>query len=224
MAVSTYAELKTAIASALKRSDLTSDIPNFIALAEAEINRRLALSPVRPQRAYTTITIDAEFVSAPADLLKPISLYVSEDRELSYVDPESIARLSLEGQLDDWLSGMIDSSGEPRWFTVIDDEIQFIPAPTGSETGRLTYYKKLPALSDSATTNWLLTAHPDVYYYATLAHGEQFVWNQSEADRLSAFADGLLDKVLSSYPEQGDRAPLRSDLPRGNDFLGWFRR
>ena len=30
------------------------------------------------------------------------------------------------------------------------------------------YYIKVPALSDSETTNWLLTAHPDLYLWAGL--------------------------------------------------------
>ena len=39
MAITTYAELKTAIANFLARSDLTDRIPEFIALAEARMSR-----------------------------------------------------------------------------------------------------------------------------------------------------------------------------------------
>jgi hypothetical protein len=39
MAISTYTDLKTSIASWLNRDDLTSVIPDFISLAEAGINR-----------------------------------------------------------------------------------------------------------------------------------------------------------------------------------------
>ena len=41
MSITTYAELKTAIASWLNRDDLTSVIPDFIALTEAALNRDL---------------------------------------------------------------------------------------------------------------------------------------------------------------------------------------
>ena len=41
MAITTYAELKTAIANWLNREDLTSVIPDFISLAEADFNRKL---------------------------------------------------------------------------------------------------------------------------------------------------------------------------------------
>ena len=39
MALGTFTELKDAIADWLDRSDLTARIPDFIALAEARINR-----------------------------------------------------------------------------------------------------------------------------------------------------------------------------------------
>jgi len=41
MAITTYSELKTAVADWLNRSDLTSAIPNFIALAEAQMSRQI---------------------------------------------------------------------------------------------------------------------------------------------------------------------------------------
>ena len=43
MAISTFAELKTAAANWLDRSDLTDRIPEFIALAEARFNRVLRI-------------------------------------------------------------------------------------------------------------------------------------------------------------------------------------
>ena len=39
MAITTYAELKSSIANWLNRDDLTSVIPDFISLAEAQIAR-----------------------------------------------------------------------------------------------------------------------------------------------------------------------------------------
>ena len=44
MAIGTYAELQTAVANWLDRDDLTDRIPEFIALAEAKMNRVLRIS------------------------------------------------------------------------------------------------------------------------------------------------------------------------------------
>ena len=41
MAITTYTELKSAVANHLARTDLTSVIPDFISLAEARLSREL---------------------------------------------------------------------------------------------------------------------------------------------------------------------------------------
>ncbi len=41
MAITTYSELKTALGNWLNRDDLTAVIPDFISLAETDINRKL---------------------------------------------------------------------------------------------------------------------------------------------------------------------------------------
>ena len=47
MAISTFAELSTAAANWLDRSDLTDRIPEFIALAEARFNREIGRASCR---------------------------------------------------------------------------------------------------------------------------------------------------------------------------------
>jgi len=41
VSISTYSELKTAVANFLARTDLDDQIPNFIQLAEARLSREL---------------------------------------------------------------------------------------------------------------------------------------------------------------------------------------
>ena len=66
MAINTYATLKTAIANALDRSNLTNEIIDAIALFEASINRKLA---VRPQTTTATITMSSGVGVFPTDYL-----------------------------------------------------------------------------------------------------------------------------------------------------------
>lgn len=56
MTISTYAELQTSVASWLHRADLTSQIPDFITLAESKLNRKLRL---RAQETTATGTVSA---------------------------------------------------------------------------------------------------------------------------------------------------------------------
>ena len=56
MAITTYATLQTAIANFLARSDLTAQIPDFITMAEARMNRELE---TRAQEKRSTATLVA---------------------------------------------------------------------------------------------------------------------------------------------------------------------
>ena len=69
MAISTYAELQTAIANFLARSDLTSQIPDFITLAEARMSRELETRS-QEKRAQASTSASDEFISLPTDLRK----------------------------------------------------------------------------------------------------------------------------------------------------------
>ena len=54
MALSTYSELKTAIANWLNRTDLTDEIANdFIKLCESDFNAKLRIRPVKKKYTFT---------------------------------------------------------------------------------------------------------------------------------------------------------------------------
>jgi hypothetical protein len=71
MALSTYAELKTSIGDWLNRSDLTSVIPDFISLAEAQVERTLR---TRQMIVRANASFDAQYGAVPADFLETKSL------------------------------------------------------------------------------------------------------------------------------------------------------
>ena len=67
MAISTKAELHTAVANWLNRSDLTDRIPEFIALAEAQLNRNLR---TREMLVRKTSPLATQYVNLPPDYLE----------------------------------------------------------------------------------------------------------------------------------------------------------
>src|SRR5262245_10780943 len=91
MAISTYSELQTAVANWLNRTDLTERIPEFVALAEAQMNRRLR---VRQMVTRAEATLASAFVDVPSDMLEPIQLALeiseSDIRLLQYLSPERL--------------------------------------------------------------------------------------------------------------------------------------
>lgn len=79
----------------------------------------------------------------------------------------------------------------------------------------VTYYGKLPALSDSNTTNWLLSAAPDVYLWLTKAQAREFneEWELAaglEGKGLSALADLNIQSTVAQYGRTGMVLPVRA--------------
>lgn len=145
MALANYADLLAGVANWLQRSDLTARIPEFIALAEAEFNRRLRTIEMEA-RATATLTSDA--LAVPTDFIGLRSVKIDKTL-LDYVTPSEL--------FDDESTG-----GYPFRYTVSDGQFFFRPAPT-SGTVKIDYYGKIPALTTTNTTNWLMTKHPDLY-------------------------------------------------------------
>src|SRR4051794_29214485 len=106
MAISTYAELQTAIASWMARTDLTTNIPDFITLFEAEAARRLR---VRPMETVGTITTTSGTGALPTGFLgfKRVTWNGSTQVELTYKHPSMIKALYPTG-----------ASGTPADYTI----------------------------------------------------------------------------------------------------------
>lgn len=195
MAITTYSELKTAVADFLNRDDLTSAIPNFVSLAEASLNRRMR-SPEMVTRA--TVTVDAEYENRPADWMETIRYQVNTNpiTVLEFVTPEEAIIQKTKFSV----------SGVPLFFSTVGTQFQHIPAPDGSYTGELMYYARVPGLSDSNTSNWLLTANPDIYLYATLVQSAPYL---KEDERIGVWAS-ILERLMAEYEVAEQRAKIGS--------------
>ena len=165
MALTTYTELKSAIANWLDRDDLTSVIPDFISLAEHQMERSV--------RHYKMVerssgALDSQYSAVPADWLETIRIHLTSNntRALDLVDAQTMA---------DKRSGALDTAGIPRYYRHSENQFEFFPSPDGSYGVELLYYQRVPALSDSNTTNWLLTEAPDVYLYGSLVHSAPYL-------------------------------------------------
>lgn len=165
MALATYTDLQAAVASWLNRSDLTSYIPDFIALAEARIARDLRL---RSQVTSTTIATVAgtQTAALPTGWLEfeNVSISSSPDVQLNYVN---IQHLDTKFPINSY-------TGTPVVYSIEGQTILFGPVPDAAYTVNVLYYKRLDALSVTPT-NWLLTNHPSIYLFAALAESAPFL-------------------------------------------------
>ena len=168
MAIGTFAELKTAAANWLDRSDLTDRIPEFIVLAEARFNRILRIRDMETvSTAISTVGGTREY-SLPTGFvqMKEFHLTTEPITPLSYITPEMMSRM--------WAGS---TTAKPQVFTIIADNVRLGPGPDAVYTTSMLYYKTFTALSTDNTTSDMLTNNPDVYLYGTLLEAEPFIMN-----------------------------------------------
>ena len=155
MALSTYTELKTAIANWLGRDDTDLLIPDFIALCEAGLNNDTGCRVRKMTTEATYISLNG-LVPFYDDYLALRSIRNTDGNPLELVSPSIFAQRQAMGCI-----------GCPRWYTELAGEIHIFPAPDYVSLD-IVYYKRLPALSDINTTNWLLQNYPNIYLYGSL--------------------------------------------------------
>ena len=86
------------------------------------------------------------------------------------------------------------TSGVPSVFSMVAGYVLLGPVPASVYTMEMGYYAKIPALSDSATTNWCLTANPDLFLYGALMEAEPFLMNDQRTQLwATAFFKALED-------------------------------
>ena len=174
MAITDYATLQAAVANWLHRSDLSAQVPDFIALAEAKLSSDLDARPMESQVALTT-SAGSGSVALPSDMLEMRRLMLQADvnRPLTYVTPDQLAA--------DYPTGL---TGRPAVFAVIGTNLSLAPVPDAEYTLELTYRQRIPALSASNATNWLLAAFPNAYLYGALCAAQPYLMNDA---RLATF-------------------------------------
>jgi hypothetical protein len=162
MAISSYADLQSEVGEWLQRSDLSARIPVFVELATARFNRELR---VPEMETLVTTAADAEYTDLPADFLQIRSIETNGDR-MDYLAPAEFQRY-------------VARTATPAVpvYTIADMSLRIYPAPTtaGTLTLKVLYYQRIPALDSAGDTNWLLTAHPDVYLFGALVEAAGFL-------------------------------------------------
>jgi len=193
MTISTYAELKTAIANFLARDDLTATIPTFIQLAEGRMSRELETRE-QEKRATTSLTSGDQYVTLPVDLreVRSVKLNTNPVKVLSYYSPTSLDS-----------SYGTDAAGRPEGYSIVGAEMKVRPIPDSAYEMEILYVGTLPAISDSVTPT-LFTRSPDLYLYGALTEAYAYLLDEQRANVYDAkFSRGLeevkVDEQRANY-------------------------
>ena len=177
MALTNYTGLKASIADFLNRDDLTAVIPDFIALAESQINRDIRHWKMEARTSGQQSALD-EYMQIPADWVETIRLHLTGSGT-------STVNLISRDAMADKRQANNDETGIPTHYTHADGQFQLFPTPSNDTDFELLYIQKLYALSSSNADNWLLLEAPDVYLYGALLHSAPYL---SEDARIGVWA------------------------------------
>jgi hypothetical protein len=199
MAISTYAELQTAIAVWMGRPGDTvvaTYAPDFISMFEAWFKSRVR---VRRMLTTTTLTIDAATEALPSDFLEVRNIYLTGSPS------EDLQQAGL-----DWIRTQYDTntSGRPKFYNVGGSTITFAPVPDGTYSAELTYYG-FTNLSNAATTNWLLTYYPHVYLRGALR--EAAGWEGAGNHESMPILDASLKEAIADMEREDMRVMTAAD-------------
>ena len=192
MPITTYTELKAAIADWLLRDDLTAVIPSFISLAEADIARNVR-HWLMEERASSTV--NTQYSAVPTGFISPIRLSLTGDGTYE-LEPAGQAELLAMRQAAN------DTAGRPRYYAITSGQIELFPTPGDDYTLEVLYHKRIDPLSDSTATNWLLESHPDIYLHGALALAAPYLHD----DARIGIWKGLYDQGIAGLNMDSDKA------------------
>jgi len=158
MALSTYDDLVKSIVAWSHRKDIGDLIPDFIALAETEMyNNEGWQLETRDMEFVSTASISGRYLELPPNFEKSRSIQLETGSglvDVKFQAPEQLLRQS--------------TTGQPRFFSVIGNEIEFDRVPDSSYTIQIQYYKKPDPLTLTNQTNSVITNHPNIYLFGAL--------------------------------------------------------
>jgi len=182
MGLSTFDELKAAVADWLDREDLSGRTGDFIALAEARLNRLMGFSALIARVELEAGAGQAE-LAAPADLRDALSLVRAGDG---------------------------DGDGAAQGFRAEAGRLVLTPPPETPVRLVLTYRAR-PRLSEAAPANPVLAEHPDLYLFGALAEAAPFLRDGEMLAVFAARFDAALTEARMREARIAAPAPPRVD-------------
>jgi hypothetical protein len=205
VAITTYDELKTAVANYVNRADLTARIPEFISLAEARISRQLRRTTVTEP---ITLTASAASISLPATAGELRYLRMNDgvyQFPLEITSPVAVA---------DLLSAYGNVAGVPKRAAVLEGELYLAPMANDDFTAEISYFEKLVALSSGNPSNSVLADAPDLYLAGALVEAFLYLEYDERVTIWEAKFEAALDE-LNTARERAEfaAAPAPVRLP-----------
>jgi hypothetical protein len=204
MALSSWTELKAAVADTLNRDATTyaTQLADWIRLTEVDVTAKFrAGGGIRQMICRSEAVIEDEYERVPGDFagVKAISIIsTTPASKLEFVDG-NLLRL--------WKDNS-STAGQPTHYTILGKEFQFYPAPDGEYTVELLVFENIPTLGEARASNWLLERFPNVYLFGALVQGATYLGNDPRlAEWMDIYLRTIDDIKKLDLMEQTGAAP-----------------
>lgn len=199
MALTSYSELKTAIAQWMKRSDRTSQIPDYITLAEMRIKTLVRLRVMETEATLST-AVSSDLIAIPSDFKSPVALWLAD------INP----REQLE-QLLPQAMPYNTTPNRPMYWCIDGTNLRF-QSPANQVYSVKLRYQQLFNLSASVTTNYLLQDYPDVYLFGSLVEGFNDILDFQKAQVWEARFQEAMRNCNSQESSNQENVKLRTEF------------
>lgn len=184
MAITTYAELQTAVTNWLKRSDLASIIPDLIMIGEKRIFREVR---ARVMETALNSTISSGTIALPSDYLELKHAYVDGS-------PTKLLQRTTATSLYEQYP-LRSSTSKPKLIAREGSNFIFGPYPDSTYTIKGIYYAQPTSIATSANT--LFTANPELYLFAALLEAEPYMKNDNRVALWAAKYEQIKEQINS---------------------------
>ena len=205
MSLDTYTNLQAEIALWLNRQDLTARIPTFIRMLEDLVENDPRVR-VREMLVRAVATTNLEFTLLPTDFLALHNMQLNTSPAITPLYAATMAEV-------DELRKSNPTPGTPGRFCIVGDTIELAPVPNVDVEVEINYYQKIPKLSDTQDTNWLLDKHPSLYLYGSLMQAAPYLKNDERIPIWLAAFNGIVDSMeLANEQAVKGKGPINSRL------------
>lgn len=212
MPFDTYATLQTTVIDWLHRDNLAAKVPDFIALAEAAINRKLNIAP-KEVDVPLAMTPGSRYVTYPTSMSEPIALW----------DETSQPRSQMTPMLPETLPVNNSVSGRPKYWAIDGARLAF-ERPADSAYSLTFRYVQDTNLSNANPTNAVLTRAPDLYLYGALAQAAPYMRDDARIGFWKSEFARLLSEVHADASRAKAIAPLMTEVPHSTTGTARSRR
>lgn len=203
--ITNYNELLAAGADWLNRADLVDQLPAFVTLTEAQFNRELRTRDMMTRAEATSAN---EFVELPTDWLEHYSLVLANSQSnfpLRYIS---------EKESNEYKAVAGGASGDVAGYTIIGNAIELVPAPGADVDLKMVYYARIPSLSATIASNWLLAKSPDFYLYSTLLQAAPYLKDDQRLPTWAQLRSAIAETIrLESEASLRPRSQLSARAP-----------